>query len=162
MSGKKDEPETIPGSPTGSAPRMGFLSEHIGFQIHIARRALRQHMRQIGVQGDAPPAGTISILTLVSLNPGISQHVIADRLFLDASKVALLVRQLDKAGLVRRERSAEDRRRVQLLLTPAGAERLAQARLFSDKQEKRIGASMSEAERSELLRLLVRLQDSLR
>ena len=162
MKNATDSPASGADASAPGDPEMGFLADHIGFQVHIARRALRQRMRLLQPEKDAPPPGTISILALISSNPGISQQTIAELLFLDASKVALLVRQLEKAGLVIRERSRLDRRRSWLLLTPSGRERLAIAREFGEKQEGLIDLVLTPSERADLLRLLGRLQVALR
>ena len=150
-----------PREPAG-APLLGPLGDHIGFQIHIARRALRQRMRRLETRRPAPAPGTISILTLIDLNPRISQQAIAEALFLDASKVALLVHQLEKSGMVERARSTEDRRRVELLLTRAGTDRLQEAMQTSALLEDQIVAGLSGSEQAELLRLLAKVQQALR
>lgn len=142
---------------------LGFLGDHVGFQIHIARRALRQAMRPSPpVRGPIPSSGTISSLVLIGLNPGISQQDLADALFLDSSKVALLVRNLCKAGLVRKCQSAVDLRKTELRLTDAGAEHLQKVEAVSDEHEQRISQGLTAPERRQLVALLVKLQQALR
>jgi DNA-binding MarR family transcriptional regulator len=142
----------------------GILRSHVDFQVHNARRAIRRALRRVddGTPGAALPGGSFSALELIGRNRGIAPHALAERLFLDAPKVTLLLRRLTAEGLVERSRSARDRRRAELRLTPAGAERLEGARRFSALQEARIARALSAVERARLLDLLGKLQDGLR
>jgi DNA-binding MarR family transcriptional regulator len=142
----------------------GILRSHVGFQVHNARRAIRRALRRLqdGAPGATLPGGSFSALELIGRNRGIAPHALAERLFLDAPKVTLLLRRLAEEGLIERSRSARDRRRAELRLTHAGAERLERARRFSEMQEGRIAQALSDAERARLLELLGKLQDALR
>ncbi len=141
----------------------GMLAAHIGFRIHIARRAIRRAVRSSArPQPSALPSGAISLLELVAKNPGIGLHDLARILFLDPPKVTLLIRRLKEAGLVSRKASAEDARKAELRITQAGKERLESSRTFSALQEQRIAQGLSAAERTELARLLRKLQETLR
>jgi DNA-binding MarR family transcriptional regulator len=142
----------------------GNLRSHVGFQVHNARRAIRRALRRLedAAPGAALPGGSFSALELIGRNGGIAPHALAERLFLDAPKVTVLLRRLAEEGLVERSPSARDRRRAELRLTLAGLERLERARRFSDMQEARIARALSPAERARLLELLGKLQDTLR
>ena len=59
---------------------------------------------------------------------GASVSAIGERLALDSGTLTPLLKRLEAAGLVARERSAEDERRVQVRLTPAGRKLKARAR----------------------------------
>jgi DNA-binding MarR family transcriptional regulator len=147
---------------------LGFLGEHVGFQVHIARRALRQAMRAFRSTDEAlggrapPPSGTMSSLALIGFNPGISQQEIAASLFLDPSKATLLIKNLVSASLIKKRRAPGDRRRVALFLTEQGREMLQQVGTLSAAQESRIGRGLSPRERGQLVALLIKLQDTLR
>lgn len=56
---------------------------------------------------------------LLHLGPQ-QQSVLADRILRSTGNVTLVVDKLERRGLVRRERSAGDRRCIQVHLTPAG------------------------------------------
>ncbi len=147
---------------------LGFLGEHIGFQVHIARRALRQAMRAFRSNDEAPggappaPSGTMSSLALIGFNPGISQQEIAASLFLDPSKATLLVRNLVSAHLIEKRKASADQRRNALFLTEEGTKMLRQISMVSITQEGRISRGLSPEERGLLLALLIKLQDTLR
>jgi DNA-binding MarR family transcriptional regulator len=142
----------------------GMLGEHVGFRVHIARRAIRRALRDHlpGSRPDSLPSGSISALELMNLNPGISPHALAEILVLDRPKVTVLLRQLGGAGLIDRIASEKDGRKTELRLTDAGRQRLAASREFSEFQEKRIAQGLSAAERKQLNRLLRKLQDTLK
>ena len=149
----------------GEAPfDEGMLAEHVGFRVHIARRAIRRALRDHlpGPRRDSLPSGSISALELMNLNPGISPHALAEILVLDRPKVTVLLRQLGAAGLIDRIASEKDGRKTELRLTDAGRQRLAASREFSEFQEKRIAQGLSAAERKQLNRLLRKLQETLK
>ena len=142
----------------------GMLRDHVGFRVHIARRAVRRALRDQANRpaGDALPSGSVSLLELICRNPGIGPNALAEILFLDPSKVTILLRHLTAAGLVDRVSSSADGRKFELNLTPAGRERLEAARQFGQAQERRIAQGLSAGERAELNRLLRKLQETLR
>lgn len=141
---------------------LGFLGEHIGFQVHVARRALRQTMREFRADATPSRSGTTSSVVLIGLNPGISLQEIAASLFLDPSNVTLLVKQLLKTGLIETRPALADRRRLELYLTDQGKEELHRISAISGAQEGRTRLGLTARERKQLVTLLVKLQDSLR
>ena len=73
-----------------------------------------------------------------------------------------MLRQLKNAGLIERTVSPDDGRRSELRLSETGRSRIAAARLFSEAQEKRIAKGLTAAERGQLVKLLRKLQVTLR
>jgi DNA-binding MarR family transcriptional regulator len=137
----------------------GHLSDDIGFQIHQSRRAVRMRMRgRAPFMEKPPPGGTLSILILVELNPGVSQNELADALHLDSSKVAHLVGQLHGRGMVRKSPSPGDKRRQDLTLTPAGAALAEEIRRRSDERTALLGDCLNPSERAQLVALLAKFQ----
>jgi DNA-binding MarR family transcriptional regulator len=65
-----------------------------------------------------------------------------------------IVNRLEKMGLVRRQRDAEDRRQVLVELTPRGRDLLSQIRGSREKRLRETLQRLSEQDASELLRLL--------
>lgn len=60
-------------------------------------------------------------LVMLYQNPGLSQNALADRLFMDRSTVAEMVKRLASSGLIRRAAAKEDQRAYELFLAPDGA-----------------------------------------
>lgn len=73
-------------------------------------------------QADLPPLGWYDVLWALERSPGQRQRMseLAERVVLSRSNLTRLVDRLEDAGLVRRERSDEDRRGAYAVLTDAG------------------------------------------
>jgi MarR family transcriptional regulator, organic hydroperoxide resistance regulator len=67
------------------------------------------------------------VLLLLWEHDGQSVSALGDRLLLDSGTLTPLLKRMEQAGLLRRERSADDERRVQVWLTPSGQALRAQA-----------------------------------
>lgn len=102
------------------------LDHQVCFSLHAASRAFG------GVYRDALKGLGLTypqyLVMLVLWEHG-SQPVktIGERLRLDSGTLSPLLKRLESAGLVRRERSTEDERSVTIHLTPAGDELREQA-----------------------------------
>jgi DNA-binding MarR family transcriptional regulator len=77
-------------------------------------RDLRREIHSLGVTG-----GQVSLLALIRREPGIGVRELAARERMSAPGMSKYVARLEAAGLVAR-RELADRRRVGLVLTPAG------------------------------------------
>jgi DNA-binding MarR family transcriptional regulator len=77
-------------------------------------RELRREIHSLGVTG-----GQVSLLALIRREPGIGVRDLAARERMSAPGMSKYVGRLEHAGLVTRTEHA-DRRRVGLVLTPAG------------------------------------------
>ncbi|GLX66445.1 MarR family winged helix-turn-helix transcriptional regulator [Paenibacillus glycanilyticus] len=64
----------------------------------------------------------INILESVRLNPGQKQKELTERLVFAKSRVSVHIDSLVEKGLVIREPSEQDRREIQLFITPGGEE----------------------------------------
>lgn len=60
-------------------------------------------------------------LVMLYQNPGLNQHALADRLFMDRNTVAEMVKRLASSGLIRRSPAKDDQRAYELFLAPGGA-----------------------------------------
>src|SRR6187402_1266499 len=97
----------------------GILAGSVGPRVRLLRNALAA--RSIAVS--APhglPTGSLTVLALIAANPGSSQSALARRAGLNKSALVGIVDGLEQRGLAARDRSASDRRRNQLTVTPAG------------------------------------------
>ena len=98
----------------------GILAGSVGPRVRLLRNALAA--RSIAVS--APhglPTGSLTVLALIAANPGSSQSALAKRAGLNKSALVGIVDQLEAKGLAARDRSASDRRRNQVTVTPEGA-----------------------------------------
>jgi len=103
----------------------------------------------------APEAG---VLRLLAFSPGLSQRELATRLGSAPSRVVVLVDSLESKKLVRRERSATDRRNHELQLTPEGLDMLGRLGGVAQAHEADLLAPLTESERTQLAALLDKLR----
>jgi DNA-binding MarR family transcriptional regulator len=78
-------------------------------------RELRRELAPLGITG-----GQAAILKLIQLSPGVGVRELALRENMSPAGMSGHVERLDASGLVRREPSQLDRRRVGLYVTDAG------------------------------------------
>jgi MarR family 2-MHQ and catechol resistance regulon transcriptional repressor len=75
-----------------------------------------------GLREDGLTVGQLGVLeALLHLGPMI-QSVLAEKLLTSPSNLTTLIDNLERDGMVRRERSTEDRRRIEVSLTAEGRE----------------------------------------
>ena len=135
--------------PGSGAPVVAALLAQLG--AHAARRFSEQ------VGGLELGRDDAAILRLLAYAPGLSQREVADRLGLQPSRVVALTDALEASGLVRRSRSAQDRRLYELRLTDDGRARYGRLAEVLAAHEHDLTAPLAEDERTVLVALLTRL-----
>ena len=137
----------------------GFLDEHIGFQIHLSRRAIWHSIRsRHRLDGGKLPSGYRTALTVIGLNPGIAPKRLAASLYLDPQATASILDRLEQDGFAIRQRSSTDKRRVELYLSDKGQAELDWIKARSDEQEAHLSRNLSTDERALLVEMLIRLR----
>lgn len=134
-----------------------FLRRYIGYRmkrayVHIHNSA------QAAIEGFGMRITTSSALHVIVENPDLSQSQLCLALNIERSRAVLLVDELEKLGLVKRNRVPQDRRSYALRATPAGEalfEKIS-ARLAS--QEDTVLATLSAAEKAQLAELLDKVE----
>lgn len=97
------------------------------------------------------------LLFRLAANEGLSQQAVGELLGLNPTRMVFLVDELEQRGLVERRRNATDRRSYALYLTALGRDKLRQVRACGSRHQDEIGASLIQAERIELTKVLRRL-----
>lgn len=125
------------------------LAEELRPALLRLARNLRRETEALGVTSHQ-----VTLLWLVKTRPGLSLRELADEEGISAPSLSGHVDRLESAGLLRRVRSSDDRRRVGLELTPEGrallkrvrarrttwlAERIA---VLSDDERERLEAAL--------------------
>lgn len=90
-------------------------------------RLLRNHLQARSIAASEPfglPLGSLTVMSLISGNPGSSQKQLADWAGITGPGLVGIVDDLESRGLVTRIRSKEDRRRNMLVLTEAGHQQM--------------------------------------
>ena len=108
--------------PGPAEPRGDIASELRPILVRLGRE-LRKETSQLGVTG-----GQVTLLYLISQNPGIGVGELAERERIATPTASGLVDRLERAKLIERLRSETDRRRVGLTITAAGRRKLAAVR----------------------------------
>ena len=134
------------GPPGGS---IVFLLSTLGF---VASRGFHDALATVGLE-----PRQFGVLNLVAASEGLSQRALTDPLGIPASRVVAIVDELEERGLVERRRNLDDRRAHALHLTAKGRKTLDRARRIAIENDARFGASLTAAERDQLVALLAKL-----
>lgn len=108
---------------------------------HSVERALAVALQPL----DMKPAQLDVLMNLYRL-PGMSQHDLARRLLVGRSNITMLLPQLERRSLVRRENDDKDRRILRLFLTASGETLLMDALEIHMALIEKVMASSSPAE----------------
>ena len=84
------------------------------------------------------------VLNALGETDGMSVGSIAHRLALESSTITPLVKRMEQAGLVTRQRSQTDERQVQVDLTPAGRKLLVRCNCLNETLIERSGMKLAE------------------
>lgn len=122
----------------------------------MAQSNLAQSLVEYGLYIGQP-----RILRLIHDYPGETQKQIADRLYVSAASLSISLKRLQKAALVERRQSAQDRRRHELYLTPAGAEAIQKCGSDLCSLYRYMMSNMDEKEVQQLLESLKKIHDNL-
>lgn len=136
--------------------KLGHLSRDMAYMS----RALRSHIRAMNndVFADAEvSSGQIAILSIIELNPGLSQNELATAVVVRKSTLVKLVADLEADGLIQRVRHETDRRVNALSLTAAGEAKMAMLRPLMAGHTDAILSCLDDAERDTLMTLLNRV-----
>jgi MarR family transcriptional regulator, organic hydroperoxide resistance regulator len=143
----------MPGASTGSAEQHGPLV-HALFRISRKNRAMAaEYLRPLGLY----PGQELLLLQLPD-GQCRSQQELVDALGLDHSTVTKMLQRLERAGVVARRQSADDRRVVLVHLTEEGRARRRAVQDVWAKMEAAAGGALSERQRTQLLALLRRVE----
>jgi DNA-binding MarR family transcriptional regulator len=111
--------------------------------------------RKIKGFGISPPH--VGILRWIRDHVGENQRQLAAHLAVLPSRLVLLLDELATKGLVTRQRSTQDRRNQQLLLTKKGIRLLEKVELVAAAHETDLSSALTESERETLINLCAKL-----
>jgi len=130
----------------------------IGLYLYMAGGWLSRSMGR-GSRFAAIRPASIGIPALLKAHPGLSQTELADLMGIERMTAGVQVESCIRAGLVRRERSAEDRRKYRLYVTAKGETNLRRIAGLIPLHEQYLFGRLSSADRSHLYRILRKLLD---
>ncbi|WP_354701552.1 hypothetical protein DSM112329_01871 [Paraconexibacter sp. AEG42_29] len=120
--------------------------------VHLARRLRVESEAAIAHLGMR--SRHLVALTVLRDQHGSTQQALATTLGVDRTNLVGLLNELEAEGLIARRRSAEDRRRHIVELTPKGGRRLAKAEYALAAVEDRVLAALDSGQRETLYALL--------
>ncbi|WBV44932.1 MarR family winged helix-turn-helix transcriptional regulator [Pseudoroseomonas cervicalis] len=153
----------LPGRPvlaatTAPAERLhlGGLDGLLGFQLRLAQEASFQAFaRRSGDTALRP--GRFAILAIIGANPGLSQTALGAAAGRDKSTLTPALADLEKRGLIQRQRQEQDRRSYALTLTPAGEAALSTLSAHAAAHDAQLDALVGAENRDAFLAILRRL-----
>jgi MarR family transcriptional regulator, organic hydroperoxide resistance regulator len=93
--------------------------QSLGYQIRYAYRLFVQALaEELGAH--RVTTGQWSALRVLWQEEGLSQVELAQRMMVEKASLTAVLKAMEAAGLIKRIRNAEDRRKVKLFLTAAG------------------------------------------
>ena len=151
---ERDEALAADGTP--GAIRYGPLEDWVGFHLRMAQTASFAGFAREATGIDISP-GRFAILTLIASNPGISQTDLSRANGRDKSTLTPALDDLERRGLVRRERLPENRRSYALKLTPDGQAMLDELTACAARHEANLDRIIGTTERARFLAALKRI-----
>lgn len=136
-----------------SEVNLGRLDSALGFLLRIAQLKTQSRFFEDGASYGFKP-GEFTVLWVISLNPGIRQSVLGQQLMIKRAHMTKLVRSFEDRHLVTRRIPDDDRRAVELTVSPEGAAKLTEVEKWFFDFEGRVGAPLSRAEVDQLNGLL--------
>jgi len=103
--------------------------------------------------------GEAMVLHLVSIHPeGITPGQLREQMDVSSARVAAILGSLEAKGMLQRQVDSNDRRRVQVELTPQGAQRASQNRASVLSHVERCLEVLDDGEISCILRVLYKME----
>ena len=150
-------------SPTAITETGSVELGHLKGDISFITRMLRTHI----LAKNAPiydthgiAGGEIVLLSLIGMNPGLTQKDISRIVVLKKSALTKLVNELEGNGLIVRQKIGTDKRLNSLRLTEKGRRKLERLKPDLARQQSALLAPLSDAERGMLFELLWKLVES--
>lgn len=125
------------------------LDEKMMQFLHLHRETMRRCFQSCGLFNGHP-----RVLFFIRRNDGITQRELAEQMNVAPATVAVSVRRLETAGLVKRVRDEKDGRVFHLFLTPKGEEIDDRCRQGKDFLIERVYEGFSKEEEQQFINLM--------
>ncbi|HWI84860.1 MAG TPA: MarR family transcriptional regulator [Sphingomonas sp.] len=135
------------------------LDQILGLHLRLAHGAVLRHFAEHFTELDLSQK-QVSVLWLAHDQPGIAQTDLARRMQMDRATTMAIVHALERKGLLSRQPSEADRRKIAFSLTARGEEVLNAARHAIGQHEKWLTQQFSSRERRQLIAMLRRIHQA--
>ncbi len=139
-------------SPAGDID-LGGLEYRLGYLLRRAQVWIFRDIIALMAKFDIRPA-QFSVMTVIGANPGIAQRSLGQALSIEPGRLVLMLDELERRGLAKREAVPNDRRSRALFLTPEGNVQLRQLTALADEHETRLLTKLAAEEKAHLLEVL--------
>lgn len=134
-----------------------FLDSLVGYRLRRASNVMAADFARAVQEAGGLRSVLVSILAVVSANPGIGQTQLGRALNIQRANMVPLLSNLIDEGLICREASTEDKRVFELYLTPEGTAKLETTKALILAHEKRLLSVLTASERRTLIGLLAKI-----
>lgn len=143
------------------APGLGPLADSLGFHLRLAQEASFAAFAGRVAASDPDAAGLrpgrYAVLALIDRNPGLTQTALGQASGRDKSTLTPVLNDLALRGLVRRDRTAGDKRSYALTLTEAGQSALRRLSACAGEHERELDRLVGPEARPVLMAALRRI-----
>lgn len=144
----------------GGEIALGELDQSVAFHLRLAQEAsFHAFSRRVGASDLSP--GRFAALAIIGENPGITQTALGRASGRDKSSLTPVLDDLERRGLVVRERVATDRRSYALALTSEGEAALREFKVHAAAHDRDIDRLAGPEGKTELIRVLRRIAEQL-
>lgn len=148
-----------------SQPQRYLKSEQIHRDLHeapmgiVLRHAEHTHDMKVREKLDACgiPKAFGPFLMTIARNEGSTQSEIADKMHFTAATVSVTLQKMLDSGYIFKTADDSDSRQVRIFLTDKGREKSQEMRLIFKELEEKLVENLTDEERSELRRLLLKI-----
>lgn len=133
-----------------------YLETLLGYNASRAAHTLVSHFIR-GVGSFELRTVDFSVLSVIGRWPGVTSRQLCQQLNVLPPNMVVLLRELDKRGLIERQPHPTDRRAVGLLLSASGKALIKKAEQAASAADAQGTAHLSPAERKTLARLLQKI-----
>ncbi len=146
--GKSWTGQKQPDSDADNISRQEYLAELMDHAAHYIRRGLSSR----GSQG--------KILRILDRDGSMTQQQLQSRLDIKSSSMSEILTKLETSGFIVRKRDETDRRRCIIEITDAGREDQKEHAIARRRQMTSLYDGLDEEDQEEMIRILLKLQDS--
>jgi DNA-binding MarR family transcriptional regulator len=144
---------TSGGSVGGTRPDVDVLTGTLGYALKRAQvRSYEMFFSVVGADAISP--GRMTALSLIGMEPGVTQSALAERLAISRAAMVKVIDALESRGFIERRATEGDRRSYALNLTAEGHQELNVLTHQIRAYEERLAANLSPDERAHLIALL--------
>ena len=136
------------------------LDDNLDFMIRNTRRLLMKSI-ETRLAEHGTPLGAWFPLRILYEEDGITQRELSRKLGYQDAAAGTIVEVMEKLRLVRRVRNADDRRKINVFLTPAGRRMGRSIVQYMHDVNEQITAGFSKRDADQLKSLLQRVQENL-